>query len=107
MGTMNMTPHSWALIALLIGIVLVVCGFLGWQCNKGDQNKPDKCPNPFAKYTGVVVGFLLVVLGGLSLVKIGGKKGGAAGAASTSMPPLPPPEPPAGGDPGVMGGDMM
>jgi len=81
-------PKTWAWGAGVLGIILVICGFLG----QGDD-KHKNCKSNNYTWVTIVVGFIMVLAGFMALMKMGKKAGGMAGGEA-SISPEPSPEGP-------------
>ena len=100
---MQLSPKTWAWGSGILGILLVICGFLSQQKT---TSKSGKCHASSYTWVSVVVGFLMVLAGFMTLMKThqGGKVGGGmtggggmAAGPEASISPEPSPD-------GMMGG---
>jgi len=89
---LGQNSKTWAWGAGILGILLVICGFLSQQKTTPDKNK---CQASSYTWAPVVVGFIMVVAGFMTLMKMGKGKG--------ELPPISPePSPEMGGNMGGM-----
>ena len=79
-------PKTWAWGAGILGIILVICGFMG----QGDDMQKNKT-NHYTWVT-IVIGFIMVLAGFMTLMKMGKKAGGMSGGMGASISPEPSPE---------------
>ena len=76
MAALTTNVKIWAWGAGILGIVLVICGFLvqGEERKKGSKEKN----NPLM-WVSIVTGFFMVLAGFMTLMKLGKKAGGMKG----------------------------
>lgn len=68
-------PKTWAWGAGILGIILVICGFL----NQGDDK--NKKTSDYT-WVSIAIGFIMVLAGFMTLVKMGKKAGGMGKAGA-------------------------
>ena len=96
---MGQNPKTWAWGAGILGILLVICGFLSQQKTK--PNSKSQCQPSSYTWVTVIVGFLMVLAGFMTLMKMG--KGGKSMGAGGELPSISPePSPDMAGDMGRM-----
>lgn len=95
---------TWAWGAGILGIILVVCGFLSQtrqDCEKlpgGDNTAPS---SPFT-WAAVIIGFIMLLAGFMTLMKMSKKAGVSALPPPMTGGDMPPPPQPGDMPPGMM-----
>ena len=84
MTGMGSNPKMWAWGAGILGIILVVCGFLSQTPQTPEDNK---CHASNYTWAGVIIGFIMLLAGFMTLMKMTKKP--ATGAVAADPPPAP------------------
>ena len=79
MSNMGSNPKMWAWGAGILGIILVVCGFLS---QSPPEDSPSTCKSSHYTWASVIIGFIMLLAGFMSLMKMSKKPSAAAGAAA-------------------------
>ena len=88
---MSSNAKMWAWSAGILGIVLVVCGFLSQTPQK------DSCKASHYTWASVIIGFIMLLAGFMTLMKMSRKP--LAQPGPSAAPGAAPTAPPAGPDP--------
>ena len=96
---MKLSPKMWAWGSGILGILLVICGFLSQQKTPA---KSGKCEQSSYTWVSIVVGFMLVLAGFMTLMKMNKVAGGGRMNSEASISPEPSPD--GMGEMGGMGG---
>ena len=81
---MGSNPKMWAWGAGILGIILVVCGFLS-QTPQTPSN--DKCHASNYTWASVIIGFIMLLAGFMTLMKMTKKPAAGIAGATADMPP--------------------
>ena len=81
-GSMVNNPKIWAWGAGILGIVLVICGFLSQ--NMGDPDSDNQCKANHYTWASVIIGFIMLLAGFMTLTKMNKKPNAAAAALPPS-----------------------
>jgi hypothetical protein len=92
---MKLSPKTCYWGAGILGILLVVCGFLSQQTNKPNKKTNECAASPYT-WVPIIVGFLMLLVGFICLLKggktspsssgMGGMGGGDASISPESTP---------------------
>ena len=80
MTGMRNDAKMWAWGAGILGIILVVCGFLSQSAP--DSTHDNKCKASNYTWASVIIGFIMLLAGFMTLMKMNKKPGMAASSAS-------------------------
>ena len=79
---MKLSPKTWSWSAGILGILLVICGFLSQQVSK--PNTKQQCVANAYTWVPIVVGLLMMLMGFMCLLK-GGKTSASSGMGGGGM----------------------
>ena len=83
-------PMTWAWGAGILGVLLVITGFLSQQTTS--PNSKQKCTPSQYTWAPIAIGFIMVFAGMVTLMKLNKlKKAGMMGASEASISPEPTP----------------
>ena len=81
MTSVSNNPKMWAWAAGILGIILVVCGFLSQTATPAEEGE---CKASHYTWASVIIGFIMLLAGFMTLMKMSKKPGSAAASAMST-----------------------